>query len=97
MILLAGGRNKDLDLSPLTRVPGLRSIIAFGEAAREIAEAAPHVIVVSTMVDAVAKAREIAVQGDTVLLSPGCASFDEFASYAERGEVFAHLARNDEG
>ncbi len=97
VILLAGGRNKDLDLSPLTRVRGVHTLIAFGEAAGEIAEAARRdVITTSTMAEAVAKAREIAVQGDTVLLSPGCASFDEFASYAERGEVFARLVYENE-
>ncbi len=97
VILLAGGRNKDLDLTPLTRVPSVHTLIAFGEAAGEIALASPEdVITVSTVADAVAKAREIAVQGDTVLLSPGCASFDEFTSYAERGEAFIRLVREDE-
>lgn len=98
VILLVGGRNKELDLTSLTRVRGVRSIIAFGEASNEISRVAHRdVVVVSSMEDAVAKAREIAVRGDTVLLSPGCASFDEFASYAERGEVFTHLVRRDKG
>jgi len=97
VVLLAGGQNKGLDLSSLAHIPTVRAVIAFGEAAGEIADASPGTVVTtSTMVEAVAKAREIAVEGDTVLLSPGCASFDEFSSYAERGEVFARLARPTE-
>jgi UDP-N-acetylmuramoylalanine--D-glutamate ligase len=45
------------------------------------------------MADAVSKAADIATKGDTVLLAPGCASFDEFASYAHRGDAFASLVR----
>jgi UDP-N-acetylmuramoylalanine--D-glutamate ligase len=41
------------------------------------------------MVDALERAAEVAQPGDTVLLSPACASFDEFSGFAERGEVFA--------
>jgi len=94
VILLAGGQNKDLDLSIVTDLPSVRTLIAFGEAGPEIAAVAPRtVIVCATMTDAVAKAAEIAVKGDTVLLAPGCASFDEFTSYAHRGDVFTSLVR----
>jgi UDP-N-acetylmuramoylalanine--D-glutamate ligase len=94
VILLAGGQNKDLDLSILTDLPSVHTLIAFGEAGPQIALAAPHEIIVeATMIGAVAKASEIATKGDTVLLAPGCASFDEFTSYAQRGDVFARLVR----
>ena len=94
VILLAGGQNKDLDLSILTDLPSVRTLIAFGESGPQIASAASHeVIVTRTMADAVAIATGIATRGDTVLLAPGCASFDEFTSYAHRGDAFASLVR----
>ncbi len=91
VVLLAGGRNKDLDLS--TIAPGsVRHVVAFGEAAPSIAAGvgAP-VTVVEDLAEAVEVADRIAVTGDTVLLAPGCASFDEFDSYASRGDRFAEL------
>jgi UDP-N-acetylmuramoylalanine--D-glutamate ligase len=45
------------------------------------------------MKEAVATAREVASPGDIVLLSPGCASFDEFRDYKARGEMFQELVR----
>ena len=49
------------------------------------------------MDDAVAAARSHARRGDVVLLAPACASMDQFASYAERGERFAEAARRNDG
>jgi UDP-N-acetylmuramoylalanine--D-glutamate ligase len=45
------------------------------------------------MDDAVARAAELAERGDTVLLSPACASHDMFRDYRERGQAFARAAR----
>ncbi len=98
VVLLAGGRNKDIDLTPIADLASSVRLIVFGESAPEIASLArASVDVAPTLEDAVAKAREIAVQGDTVLLSPGCASFDEFSSYAERGDAFVALVGSFEG
>jgi UDP-N-acetylmuramoylalanine--D-glutamate ligase len=94
VVLIAGGRNKGLDLSVLAdAVPPVRALVAIGEAAGELAghfEGRCEVVeVVTSMQDAVRAAGALALPGDAVLLSPGCASFDWFRSYAERGDVFA--------
>jgi UDP-N-acetylmuramoylalanine--D-glutamate ligase len=92
VVLLAGGRNKGLDLSVLAEAaPHVRAVIAVGEAATDV-ERAFHgvrpVVVATSMDDAVARAAALAKPGDVVLLSPACASFDWYGSYAERGDDF---------
>ena len=94
VVLLAGGRNKGLDLSVLaSAVPPIRAVVAIGEAAAEVAEAfagrCPVAVVETDLDDAVHRARELADVGDAVVLSPGCTSFDWFESYAQRGDEFA--------
>jgi UDP-N-acetylmuramoylalanine--D-glutamate ligase len=94
VVLLAGGRNKGLDLSVLTEaVPHLRGVVAFGEAGPEVAAAFARTTTPVTLADsmraAVAAAREFARAGDVVLLSPACASFDAYSGYAARGDDFA--------
>jgi UDP-N-acetylmuramoylalanine--D-glutamate ligase len=97
VVLIAGGRNKGIDLSELRSLaPGLRGVVAIGDAAPEIEEAfrgAVRVVAAGSMRAAVRAASELACDGDTVLLSPGCASFDWYASYAARGDDFAHEVR----
>ncbi|MDK1018083.1 MAG: UDP-N-acetylmuramoyl-L-alanine--D-glutamate ligase [Actinomycetota bacterium] len=98
VILLAGGQNKGLDLAPIGELEGVTALIAFGDAGTEIANVCTSpVTVVESLEGAVAAARLLAAPGDTVLLAPGCASFDEFASYAERGDVFQRLVKGTEG
>jgi UDP-N-acetylmuramoylalanine--D-glutamate ligase len=92
VVLLAGGRNKGLDLAPLATAEPVKALIAFGESASAIADLAPgEVTVASNLAEAFADAVAIAEPGDTVLLSPGCASFDEFTSYEARGVAFRDL------
>ena len=97
VVLLAGGRNKGLDLSELARASEgrVRTVVAFGEAAGEV-EAAfagrTPTLRARSMDEAVALAAGAARPGDVVLLSPGCASFDWYESYAARGDHFAAAA-----
>jgi UDP-N-acetylmuramoylalanine--D-glutamate ligase len=96
VVLLAGGRNKNLDLSGLA-TDTVRHVVAFGEAGPDVADGVDvPVTVVATLAEAVSAANRIARSGDTVLLAPGCASFDEFESYAARGRRFAELVADVE-
>lgn len=93
VILIAGGRNKGSDFSLLAEsvTRHVRHLILIGEAASQMAEQLGSLVPLSeaaSMEDAVRRAAEVAQAGDTVLLSPACASFDMFSSYAHRGEVF---------
>jgi UDP-N-acetylmuramoylalanine--D-glutamate ligase len=91
VILIAGGRNKGLDLAPLVRAPTVKHVVAIGEATEALVAAggSGQVSPADSMPAAVAAAGALAAPGDTVLLAPGCASFDMFESYAARGDAFA--------
>ncbi len=92
VVLVAGGRNKGLDLGVLAGAGDrVRAVVGIGESAGEVVAAFPGhpTAVADSMADAVRLAAGLAAPGDTVLLSPGCASFDWYSSYAERGDDFA--------
>ncbi len=97
VVLIAGGRNKGIDLGPLAASPErVRAVVAIGEAAPDVAAAFAGrrpVETATSMDDAVARAAALARPGDAVLLSPGCASFDWYSSYGERGDDFARAVR----
>jgi UDP-N-acetylmuramoylalanine--D-glutamate ligase len=99
VVLILGGSEKGTDFAEI--VPHLarcRAIVCQGEAGPGIFDylqgagwdGACHLV--SDLREAVAEAASLAREGDVVLLSPGCASFDQFVGYAERGDVFARLA-----
>jgi UDP-N-acetylmuramoylalanine--D-glutamate ligase len=98
VVLIAGGRSKGIDLSVLSgAVPPVIGVVALGEAHKEVAAAFAGLVEVRravTMSEAVGLARDLAVVGGSVLLSPGCASLDMYSGYAERGEDFARAVRN---
>ena len=99
LVLLLGGRDKDLPWDSLTRLIHQRvdHVIVFGEAADMILRAIgplqtgcrPYTIdQYASLQEAVQRAAKIAKEGDVVLLSPGGTSFDAFIDFAQRGECF---------
>ena len=106
VVWIAGGMAKGQDFDQLIREAGenLRAVVLLGVdrevIAQGLARHAPHVPVtviertdLEAMVEVVAAARAYAQAGDTVLLAPGCASWDMFRDYSQRGDLFAQAVR----
>ena len=98
MILLAGGVDKGGDYAPLADEirRTVKKLILFGAAKEKIRAALGHLtetVVVESLDDAVREAAASARQGDVVLLSPACSSFDMFRDYTERGKKFRSLVQ----
>ncbi|MGH8946038.1 MAG: UDP-N-acetylmuramoyl-L-alanine--D-glutamate ligase [Acidimicrobiia bacterium] len=92
VVLIAGGLSKGLDLRPIAAEPGVKMLLGIGEAGPALVEmAGERGRLAGTLETAVAMAKEVATPDDTVLLAPGCASFDQFNSYGTRGERFVEL------
>ncbi|MFA6147503.1 MAG: UDP-N-acetylmuramoyl-L-alanine--D-glutamate ligase [bacterium] len=93
VVLIAGGKDKGVDFRPLRDALGrkARAVVLLGEASgrmsRELAGAAP-ITVAGTLSQAVRAAAEAAREGDAVVFSPACSSFDMFRNFEERGEAF---------
>ena len=99
VVLILGGLDKGSNFDPLRDIfrGHIKSLIVMGKAAGRIQSALGDVtptISATSMADAVKQARQAASPGDVVLLSPGCASFDMYASYARRGEDFRKEVMN---
>jgi len=98
LVLLMGGRDKDGDFESLSDLLAnrVKALVLFGEAREKIRERIGGIVptlMAPTLNEAIAAAREQACAGDVVLLSPGCASFDEFNNYKARGEFFQEEVR----
>jgi UDP-N-acetylmuramoylalanine--D-glutamate ligase len=98
VVLIAGGDGKGADFAPLAEVviEHCRACVLIGRDAPLIAEVLADWVPVhyaQSMNDAVAQAAVLASAGDTVLLSPACASFDMFENYEHRGVVFEAAVR----
>lgn len=96
LILIAGGVGKNADFSPL--LPAMekyaRHVVLIGESARELADLIHGRIPISfaaSMDEAVQRCDAVAQPGDSVLLSPACASFDMFKNFEHRGQVFSEV------
>jgi UDP-N-acetylmuramoylalanine--D-glutamate ligase len=92
VVLIAGGKNKGLDLSPMAAdSERVRALVAIGAAADDVVAAFGGRVPTAratTMAEAVAVASRLARPGDVVLLSPGCASFDWYTGFEQRGDDF---------
>lgn len=100
IILIAGGYDKNLDYTPLAKpiVENCKELILLGDTAKKIEKVVKEELKkenkkmkihkCADLRQTVEKAKEIAVQGDVVLLSPASASFDMFKNFAERGKMF---------
>lgn len=97
-VLIAGGLSKGDELGPLRELLARkgRGLVVVGQSAEQFAAMAEGVVPVvhaGLMDDAVAKARALAKPGEAVVLAPCCASFDQYKSYAHRGDMFADAVR----
>jgi UDP-N-acetylmuramoylalanine--D-glutamate ligase len=97
VVLIAGGRNKGLEVAPIAREATVRYVIAMGEEGPAILAAAGEGAAAADMEEAVDAAFRVARPGDTVILAPGCASFDMYGSYGERGDHFTALVLERKG
>ncbi len=98
LVVLVGGQSKGGDFSPLAPLlrDKARRVILFGQDALKIREQLTELSAVErvdTLAAAVLRAAAVAESGDAVLLSPGCASFDQFTGYEDRGEQFRQRVR----
>jgi UDP-N-acetylmuramoylalanine--D-glutamate ligase len=98
VILILGGKDKAGEFERMRELVAAkaRTVLTIGKAADRIAEAlqgTTEIVAAENMQGAVAWASEHAKQGQTVLLSPACASFDQYRNFEHRGEHFEELVR----
>jgi UDP-N-acetylmuramoylalanine--D-glutamate ligase len=94
--LILGGSRKGEDFAPLAAAlgPNISAVYVIGETADELARAIPDTIRAGDLATAVERAASAAQPGEVVLLSPACASYDQFRDFEERGEEFKRLVAN---
>ena len=96
IVLLIGGLNKDFKFDEIfSKGYDLEQVLCFGNCGEEVFDCACkygyHPLIFPSMKNATYYAKENAKKGQKILLAPACASFDEFSSYAVRGEVFKEI------
>jgi UDP-N-acetylmuramoylalanine--D-glutamate ligase len=92
--LIAGGRGKGESFRQLAEAagPNVLRVYALGETANEIVAAfGSRAVAVADLAAAVEQAAAAANEGDVVLLSPACASYDQYSNFEERGDHFRRL------
>jgi len=98
VILIAGGKDKGFEFAPcLPSLRGrVRAALLIGEMAEKIEKAWRDGVPcrrVGTLEEAVKRAADLANSGETVLLSPGCSSYDQFKNFEERGETYRQCVK----
>jgi len=98
LVMIAGGEGKGQDFSPLRAAFAgkVRAVVLIGKDAPALAQILENLVPIvraQSMLEAVRTAADLAQVGDTVLLSPACASLDMFRDYTHRGQVFAAAVR----
>ncbi|QHB17256.1 UDP-N-acetylmuramoyl-L-alanine--D-glutamate ligase [Mannheimia pernigra] len=98
LYLLLGGDGKSADFSALKPLINKPNIICycFGKDGQELAKLSEQSVLRETMQEAIAAIRSQLKKGDMVLLSPACASLDQFKNFEQRGEVFVSLAQEQD-
>lgn len=99
LVLILGGKDKGNDYSQIEKevLEHVKHIISIGSSKQKVHDYFKDKLPVSVaddMKDAVLKAKKIAFNGDVVLLSPACASFDMFDNYEHRGRIFKDIVNN---
>ena len=109
VILIAGGYDKQVPFDELGEeiTKHVKALILTGDTADKIqcaveqasdfAHGTPEIFREADLGCAVMKAKELAVAGDAVVLSPACAAFDQFKNFMERGDTFKAIVRNLKG
>ena len=101
VVWIAGGTDKGNDYTPLKEFASkkVKALVCMGldneKLQREFAGIVPQIVSCSSLDDAMRAAEGLAKAGDTVLLSPACASFDLFKNYEQRGQMFKEWVRDN--
>ncbi len=98
VILIAGGKEKDTDYSVLNQLikHKVKNLVLFGSGAELLSkqwQGAADIHIHKNLEDSVEGVLKLAESGDTVLLSPGCASFDQYSNFEERGDHFKSIVQ----
>lgn len=89
ILLIAGGKDKGISFDEMHDYDErVKHCFAFGQTKTKIAEQFTRSTCVETMLEALEEAFKMADEGDVILLTPACSSFDQFKSYEQRGDIF---------
>lgn len=98
VILLAGGYDKKTGFHDvLPYLDKIKEMVVFGAVKEQLKAIYPRAYVVDTMFEAIDVAKKIASKDDVVLLSPMCASYDQFRNFEQRGQLFKEYILKDLG